>query len=283
MIYDNTLFSKESLKEAIRYIVETTFTLIYDGNDLPSQKKEGKELRQVGWILATIIDHVFDYYPYSYFMNDDDQKEYPQFLEWFLDHPQVGVRNAIKFAENNFAALETVTRDELNQHRIPRRDIKKEQHIRRVLIEIQNNLDEIINLLNSSKKVVDPAKPTANEISTLIRTIQNIQDNYSKMADEKGNNELSLQVFKTNKLLEMYKLPLLKAWEVYHYGSHSDFWKEGDSMFEYMMFEIKAKEIIKELIKILNQQSPFSAIECNSAITNGLLKIYRHLLAQDFS
>ena len=39
MIYDNTLFSKESLKEAIGYIVETTFTLIYDGNDLPSQKK----------------------------------------------------------------------------------------------------------------------------------------------------------------------------------------------------------------------------------------------------
>lgn len=283
MIYDNTLFSKESLKEAIGYIVETTFTLIYDGNDLPSQKKSGKELRQVGWILATIIDHVFDYYPYSYFMNDDDQKEYPQFLEWFLDHPQVGVRDAIKFTENNFAALETVTRDELNQHRIPCRDIKKEQHIRKVLIEIQNNLDEIMILLNSPKKVVDPAKPTANEISTLIRIIQNIQDNYSKMADEKGNNELSLQVFKTNKLLEMYKLPLLKAWEVYHYGSHSDFWKEGDSMFEYMMFEIKAKEMTKELVKFLNQQSPFSAIECNSAVTNGLLKIYRHLLTQDFS
>ena len=283
MIYDNTLFSKESLKEVIRYVVETTFTLIYNGNDLPSQRKAGKELRQVGWILATIMDHVFDYYPYSYSMNDEDQKEYVQFLEWFLNHPQVGVRNAIKFTENNFAALETVTRDELNQHRIPRRDIKKEQHIRRVLIEIQNNLDEIMILMNSPKKVVDPAKPTANEISTLIRTIQNIQDNYSKMADEKGNNELSIQVFKTNKLLEMYKLPLLKAWEVYHYGSHSDFWKEGDSMFEYMMFEIKAKEMIKELIKILNQQSPFSAIECNSAITNGLLKIYRHLLTQDFS
>lgn len=281
MIYDNTLFSKESLKEAMRYIVETTFVLIYDGNDLFSQKKAGKELRQVGWIIATIIDHVFDYYPYSYFMNDDDKKEYPQFLEWFLDHPRVGVRNAIKFTENNFAALETVVRDERNQHRIPRCDIKKEQHIRRVLIEIQNNLDEIMILLNSPKKVVDPAKPTANEISTLIRTIQNIQDNYSKMADKKGNNELSIQVFETNKLLEMYKLPLLKAWEVYHYGWHSDFWKEGDSMFEYMIFEIKAKEMTKELVKILNQQSPFSVIERNSAITNGLLKIYRHLLTQD--
>lgn len=80
--------------------------------------------------------------------------------------------------------------------------------------------------------------------------------------------------------MEMFKLPLLKAWEVYHYGSHSDFWEEGDSMFDYMMFEMKAKEMIGDLIKVLIQESPFVQIERNSAITNGLLKIYRHLINQ---
>lgn len=248
-----------------------------------SQEKAGKELLQAKWIMATIIDHIFDYYPYSYFMNEDDRKEYPEFLEWFLSHPQVGVRNAIGYAENNFAALETVTRDELNQHRIPHRDLNKEEHVIDVLHEIQKNLDEIILLLHSPKKVADPGKPTGNEISLLIRTIKRIQDSYSKMADERKDNEFSLQVFKTNKILEMYKLPLLKAWEVYHYGLHSDFWKEGDSMYEYMMFEIQAEEMIKSLIESLKKQSPFSAFERNSAITNGLLKVYEHLLTQNLS
>jgi hypothetical protein len=283
MVYGNPLFSKESLKEAASHIGSAVFTLIYDANDLYSQEKAGKELRQAEWILATIIDHIFDYYPYSYFMNDDDRKEYPDYLEWFLNHPDIGVRNAIKFVENNFAELETVTRDELNQHRIPRRDLVKEEHTKKVLVEIQNNIDEIIRLLYGPKKVTDPGKPTANEISMLIRTIKTIQDNYSKMADERQDNDFSLQVFQTNKFFEMYKLPLLKAWEVYHYGSHSDFWKEGDSMFDYMMFEIKAKEMIKDLVDSLSQQSPFSAIERNSAITNGLLKVYRHLLTQNLS
>ena len=117
----------------------------------------------------------------------------------------------------------------------------------------------------------------------LIRTIKTIQDNYSKLADDRHDNEFTLQVFQTNKFFEMYKLPLFKAWEVYHYGSHSDFWKEGDSMFDYMMFEIKAKEMINDLIESLSHKSPFSAIERNSSITNGLLKVYRHLLTQNLN
>lgn len=49
----------------------------------------------------------------------------------------------------------------------------------------------------------------------------------------------------------------------------------------YMMFEMKAKEMIGDLIKILTQESPFAQIESNSVITNGLLKIYRHLINQN--
>lgn len=280
---NEALFSKESLKEAISTIGEATFTLIYDGNDKPAQISAGKELLQAGWILATIADHVYDYYPVSYFMNDDDKRDYPEYLEWFLSHPVIGVQNAIKFVKENFALLETVTRDELNQHRVPRRDYDKESRVLIVLEEILDNMDYFLEKLNGPKKTNDPEKPTEVEIKNLIKAISDVQDKYSKLAEEDGDSELTIRVFQHNKVLEMFKNPLLAAWQVYHYGWHSDFWEEGDSMFDYMMFSVRAKEIIPDLIKCLEQESPFAPIERCSAITNGLLRVYRHLIKQDLS
>ncbi len=280
MIQNNPLFTKDSLKDATSHIGRASWTLIYDGNETFEQETAGQELRQAKWILATIIDHIFDYYPATYFINKDCINEYHNFLEWFLSHPEVGVRNAIKFVENNFDILETITRDELNQHRIPQRDLNKEAHAKKVLIEVQNNLEEIVRLLYGPKKITDPSKPTANEISMLINSIQRIQKNYEKLADSKQDNDFSIQVFQHNKMLGMYMLPLLKAWEIYHYGSHTDFWEEGESMLDYMLFEIKAKEMINALIESLREQSPFASIERNSLITKGLIKVYKHLLSQ---
>ena len=138
---EDTLFTKESLKEAISTIGDASFTLIYDANELESQLSAGRELQQAEWILATIADHVYDYYPVSYFMNEDGKKEYPEFREWFLSHTEVGVKNAIRFVSNNFSVLETVTRDEYNQHRIPRRDLDKENHVKAVLEEVARNIN----------------------------------------------------------------------------------------------------------------------------------------------
>lgn len=278
MIYENPTFSKESLKGAASHIGFAAYTLIYDGNDeggsTEIQIKAGKELWQAEWIIATVIDHIFDYYPVSYFMNEDSREQYPEFLEWFIKNPEIGVENAIKYVENNFAVLETVTRDEYNQHRIPNRKLEKEEHVKKVLLEIQNNLDEIVCLLLDPKKITDAERPTPEEISMLINTIESIQDQYSRMADERGDKDFTQHI----QILNMYKLPLLKAWEVYHYGSYSDFWEEGESMFEYIMFDTRAKEMVQELANSLKKQSPFALIERNSAITNGLIKVYEHLL-----
>ena len=76
----------------------------------------------------------------------------------------------------------------------------------------------------------------------------------------------------------MYKIALYFAWEKYNYGCHSDFWKEGDSMFEYMMFEMQPAEIINDLIISLKESSPFRMIERNGLITNGLITIYEDLI-----
>lgn len=278
---NENLFTKEFLKNVLRTTDEAVFTLIYDGNDTEAQIAAGKELRQAKWILASIIDHVYDYYPMSYFMNDDEKEEYPEYKEWFLSHPTVGIQNAIKYVKNNFAILETVTRDELNQHRIPVRNIEKEAELITVLEEVAKNLDFFVNKLNGQKKVTDSTKPTEIEIRGLINVIDKIIKSIWDCVENSEDINLSARAVEFDQLLEMYKMPLYMAWQVYNYGWHSDFWKEGDSMLGYMMFEGRAKEIIPELIKTLEEESPFANFEQSSMITNGLLKVYRHLLTQD--
>lgn len=280
---NDKLFCKESIKDAIKTIGGAAYTLIYDSNNTSEQIKAGKELLQAKWILATISDHVYDYFPVSYFLSDDDKKEYPQYIEWFMAHPKNGIRNAVNFAENNFSLLETITRDKYNQHRIPVRDTEKESNVIRTLNEVSANIDYFVLKLNGPKKTNDPEKPTANEIKGLIETISHIQNMYTKLAEEKGNSQFTIQVVQHNQVLELYKNPLLAAWQLYKYGWHSDFWDEGASMSSYMMFELRAKEMIKDLTKTLEEDSPFTSIERNSAITNGLLHIYRHLIKQDLS
>lgn len=277
----DNLLSKESLKKAISIIGNATYTLIYDGNDTICQIKAGKELLQAKWILATICDHVYDYYPLSYFMNEDDKKNYPDFMSHFLEIPEIVVENAISYIKNNFVILETVTRDEYNQHRIPRRNSEDELHALNVMLCVQHNLPELLQLLKMPKKVTDPSKPTETEIKRLIEAISNIQEQHSKFAENSDDSDIVMRVFQFNQFLEMYKNPLLMAWQIYKYGWHSDFWEEGHSMFDYMLFETQAREITGELIKTLEENSPFAQFERCSLITNGLLHVYRHLLTQD--
>ena len=78
-------------------------------------------------------------------------------------------------------------------------------------------------------------------------------------------------------MLEAFKNVLFFAWEKYKYGWHSDFWEEGDSMIDYMMFEVNAENIISDLIIVLKTKSPFELLEKDGAITNGLLSVYQSL------
>lgn len=281
-VMNDIIFSKETLKEAISTIGRAAYTLIYDSNDKSAQITAGKELLQAKWILATIADHVYDYYPVSYFLSDDDKKEYPDFWKWFMSHSDVAVSNAIKFVQENFALLETITRDKYNRHRVPERDLDKELRALLVLKEVSANIDYFVSKFNSPKKTNDPEKPTATEIRALIKSISQVQNMYTKLAEAKNNHEFTMKVFQHNQLLDMYKNPLFAAWQIYKYGWHTDFLEEGDSMGGYMMFELRAKEMTADLITTLEEDSPFASIERNSAITNGLLRVYRHLLKQDF-
>lgn len=48
------------------------------------------------------------------------------------------------------------------------------------------------------------------------------------------------------------------AWEKFGFGSHFDFFEEGDSLLPYAIFESDVKRIIRSQIEILRKSSPFS-------------------------
>lgn len=274
-VFENPLFTKESLKSAHSHLGDVIYTLIYDGSDdgtnVENQKYAGNELLPAKFILAAISDHIFDYYPYSYFLSEDARKDYPSFLSRFKQNPAGILDQALSAVRNNFVVLETVTRDEYNQHRIPRRKLDKEEHVIAVLEEVRNNLSIIMALLNAPKKVTDPLKPTEKEIRNLIQ----ILDKLSSSIPFEGYESFQLQ-----QLFEVFKNPLLMAWQKCKYGWHTDFWEEGHSMIDYMMFEVRAKDVVNELLKSLREQSIFSSFEPgdNPFITMGLEKVYSYLL-----
>jgi len=128
-------------------------------------------------------------------------------------------------------------------------------------------------IISQSKE--KPTKPTKQEIKVMIDTISHIQSEFSKIGEKTGDG---LQAFKLNQTFETFKMPLYYAWQGYDYGWHTDFCKEGDSLFPFMMFEMDIKNKTQQLIDILKDQSPFSQIERKSAITNSLISIYSRFI-----
>lgn len=116
-----------------------------------------------------------------------------------------------------------------------------------------------------------------DNIKSLVQALSHIQKQFSEIGNKTGDVELA---FQNNQVIEMYKNVLYFAWEKYKYGWHSDFWKEGDSMVNYMMFELQAREIINDLNKVLKESSPFRMIERNGAITKDLIVIFEDLLSK---
>ncbi len=114
-------------------------------------------------------------------------------------------------------------------------------------------------------------KPSKELIKNMIEAISHVQDEFDKAAEHFGDPMRGLQIREN---LETFKMPLFFAWRGYKYGWHTDWCKEGDSLFPFMMFEADLKKNTKELLNLLKTQSPFAQIERNSMITDSLISIY---------
>ena len=276
MIDQNPLFSKENIKKVASILGQASWTLIYDGNDTPAQLQAGKSLLPAKYIVAAIGDHIFDYYPYRYFCNEEQVEDYKSSINSIISFLGTSVISALDAVDTSFPILETVTRDKFNQHRVPRRKLDEEKLVTDFFLEVLNNIDEFEDRFQKPKKKVNISRPSDNLIQQLVKAVSTIQDNMTKHVEQTGGD--AIQSFQFNQVIEMFKLPLYCAWQLYNYGWHTDFMKEGESMYPYMMFEMNPIEITSNLINTLKTESPFRYFERNSMITNGLLDVYTKLL-----
>lgn len=139
--------------------------------------------------------------------------------------------------------------------------------------ETEVDLDNFYNLLhkmNMEAKAKDD--PEAQRIIQLVEIVDNVQGKFWEAFGRSGNREKQIQF---HSLFNVIKNALYYSWEKLGYGHHSDFWKEGDSMFDYMMFEMGPEERISAIVQMLDTTSPFAALERNSSITDGLLSVFR--------
>ena len=141
--------------------------------------------------------------------------------------------------------------------------------------ETEVDLENLHNLLHKmNREAIAANNPEAHNIMQLVEVVNEIQRKIWDAGKNSGNLEQQIQM---HSLFNIIKNALYYSWEKLGCGYHSDFWNEGDSMFEYMMFEMEAEERINAIIDMLEKSSPFVMLERNSAITNGLLSVFRKM------
>lgn len=148
-------------------------------------------------------------------------------------------------------------------------------NLERGYIEGEENIYDDSFAQNLLKNVNFNATPSETEIKVLIEVISKVQKSGEQYFESIGDG---MQAFQYGQIMESFKLPLFCAWQLYKYGWHTDFMKEGDSLLPYLIFESKALNMLQDLLDNLENNSPFEALEKNSAITNGLIRVYTCLL-----
>ena len=142
--------------------------------------------------------------------------------------------------------------------------------------ETEVDLDNFYNLKRKIERESNAVgNPEAQRIIQLVEVVSKVQSQFWEACSHTGDNT---QKFQLHELLNVIKNALYYSWEKLGCGHHSDFWEEGDSMFDYMMFEMGPEERIKAIINMLEESSPFALVERNSAITNGLLSVFRKVV-----
>lgn len=267
MLDNNPIFSKENIKRLAGYIGSKAYSLRYDSNDTEEQYEAAEKLCVIKYLMAHIGDHFFGYFPASYFLNDEERDAYNDFIDDLKQDPREILTILLGFVHGAFDEVDFIEYPESQLYRKPVRNPEIEEDVLNFLLEVHENFDEFFDRLYAPAQNQDETKPSETRLKVLINTIVKIQD-YMR-SQGKSHNQVE-QAFQFSKMLEMFKLPLLFAWEQLKYGWHSDFWKEGANMFEYDMFLFNAQEHLQNCLDILSSDSPFKHFEQYGQITDEL-------------
>lgn len=260
MIDNNPIFSQENIKRLGGYISEKEYVLAYDANDTEEQKEAAEKLSLVKYLMAHMADHFFGYFPATYFLNDYQRQAFNDFIEDLKQDPLQVLEILIGFVDDAFDEIEYIEYPTDEQYRKTKRNKETEEDVVNFLVEVHKNLGEFRERLYSAPQNQDETKPSESRLKALINTISKIQD--YMLSQGEAHNQL-VQAFQFAKMLDLFKNPLLFAWEQFKYGWHSDFWKEDDSMMEYDMFLFNAQEHLDKCLHILKSESPFMHFERN--------------------
>lgn len=277
MIDNNPIFSKENIKRLARYISDQAYTLRYNANDTEDQYDAAEKLSLIKFLVAYMADHFFGYYPSSYFLSEVQLNPFKDFIDELKQYPEDVLDRLMDFADEAFDELDYIVYSESEFNRKPNRNEDIEEAITEFLEEISDNMEEFLRRLFMAPQKQDESKPSEEKIRGLINVIKKIQD-YMLYQGEAHND--IMRAFDFSKMLEMFKLPLLFGWEKYNYGWHSDYWKEGDSIFEYDLFLFNASEHLNGCLTMLKEDSPFKYFDQNGQITSDLIDVISDISAR---
>lgn len=85
-------------------------------------------------------------------------------------------------------------------------------------------------------------------IVKLIELVRALGHERFKHANKHNYGEHLGAIMGTYNMLENV---LFFCWETLGYGNHYDFWEEGDSMFEYMLFSLSPRETLQQVVNVL--------------------------------
>lgn len=118
---------------------------------------------------------------------------------------------------------------------------------------------------------------TKEKVKSLIDVINHIKAKYFERAKIDGNYTMAQ---KSSQHMDTLKMPLYFVWEKYRFGVSDDVWEDGESMMPYHLFIGQLETNLVNLIDELRTESPFTGIETNRAITDGLIMVYTDLLSK---
>ena len=147
------------------------------------------------------------------------------------------------------------------------------------IVDFENeNINENLVDLNKISKYlsVNAEYLSKSELEYHIKLFGDIQNQISVIGDKRNNATRAAELIH---LFEVYKTPLLFAWEKYNYGSHSDFWQEGDTMFNYMNFTFQPNQALSAIIKAWEAEPPVGFLgEKANLISDKVIAIYKRIL-----
>lgn len=133
------------------------------------------------------------------------------------------------------------------------------------------------NTLNIRKRYpLCQSTPFSKEkIYSLIDALKQLASLYYKRASVDGRWQ---EAEKSVQYVNIFKYPLLYVWQKYGFGCDDDVWDEDEDMMPYQMFVGQIRNILPELIMMLNTESPFAQVGLgHDNITRDLLLILNDL------